>query len=118
METNSCDITAKLRKLSKEDLIWCILEYEKHNLGWPSVNAILADLKYKKSIEIIDRCKKLEKEASEKTMAYCELIEPYAGRPIEDIPKPVWDQAINLLKEATAADDEWFRLNGITRTKK
>ena len=41
---------AKLRKLSKDDLIWCILEMEKHNLGFPSISSILSDLEHKKTI--------------------------------------------------------------------
>ena len=108
---------AKLRKLSKEDLIWCILEYEKHNLGWPSIDAILADLKYKKDIENIERCKKLGKEAHDKTMEYCDLIAPYTGKPLTEIPTPVWNQAVKLLREAEAADKEWDRLSGIRRKK-
>ena len=106
---------AKLRKLNKDDLIWCILEYEKHNLGWPSVNAILADLKYKKDLENIDRRKELAKKAREKTMAYCELIAPYVGKPLSAIPTPVLNQAEKLLREAEAADEEWDRLSGIRR---
>lgn len=33
MAANIESTAAKLQKLSKADLIWCILEYEKHNLG-------------------------------------------------------------------------------------
>ena len=106
---------AKLRKLSKSDLIWCILEYEKHNLGWPSVDAILADLKYKKDIENIDRCEKLAKQSHEKRLAYNDLIAPYVGKPIADMPEQVFDKAVELLREAEAADKEWFRLSGIAR---
>ena len=69
MVRSSNSTAAKLQKLSKADLIWCILEYEKHNLGWPSVDAILADLKYKKDIENIDRCEKLAKQSHEKRLA-------------------------------------------------
>ena len=66
MATNSDNVTAKLRKLSKEDLIWCILEFEKLSLGWPSLDAILADLKFKKDIDNIDRCDALSKIAHDK----------------------------------------------------
>ena len=106
---------AKLRKLSKEDLIRCILEYEKRSLGWPSVDDILADLQFKKSKENIERCEKLAKQAHEKRMAYNDLIAPYVGRPITEIPKHIFDEAVELLREAEAADKEWFRLSGIKR---
>lgn len=115
MKTNSENTAAKLRKLSKEDLIWCILEYEKHNLGWPSVDTILAELQYKKDKENIDRCKMLSKKAHDKRMEYCELLKPYDGKLIAEIPQQVLDQAAELLREAEAADKEWFRLSGIKR---
>lgn len=117
MAANSCDITAKLRKLSKEDLIWCILEMEKHNLGFPSISSILSDLEYKKTVDNIGRCEKLAKQAHEKRMAYNDLIAPYVGKPIIEVPKQVFDRAVELLREADAADEEWFRLNGIRRKK-
>lgn len=108
---------ARLRKLSKEDLIWCILEYKKRNLECPSVDAILADLKYKKNMENIGRCKKLEEKASEKRMAFFDLVAPYRGKPLTEIPTPVLNQAVKLLREADAADKEWDRLSGIRRKK-
>lgn len=104
---------AKLRKLSKDDLIWCILEMGKHNLGFPSIPSILSDLEYKKTMDNIERCKKLERKAYEKTMAYYELLAPYEGKPITKVPKQVFDRAVELLREAEAADKEWFRLSGI-----
>ena len=115
MAANSCDITAKLRKLSKEDLIWCILEMEKHS--YPSVSGVLSDLEYKKIGDIMDGCEKLTEQAHKKRMAYLDLIEPYVGKLITEIPKPVLDRAVKLLREADAADEEWFRLNGIRRKK-
>lgn len=115
MAVNIDNVTAKLRKLSKEDLIWCILEYEKRSLGYPSVNAILADLKFKKDIDNIDRCDALSKIAHDKRMEYCELLKPYEGKLIAEIPQQVLDQAAELLREADAADKEWFRLSVIKR---
>ena len=111
-------ITAKLRKLSKDDLIWCILEMEKHNLGFPSISGILSDLEYKKTMDNITRCEKLAKQAHEKRMAYNDLIAPYVGKPIADTPEQVFDKAVELLREAEAADKEWFRLSGIARKEK
>lgn len=113
MAANIESTAAKLQKLSKADLIWCILEYEKHNLGWPSVDAILADLKYKKTKENIDRCEKLAKQSHEKRLACNDMIAPYVGKPITEVPKPVFDRAVELLREAEAADKEWYRLSGI-----
>lgn len=115
MATNSDNVTAKLRKLSKEELIWCILKFEKLSLGWPSLDAILADLKFKKDIDNIDRCDALSKIAHDKRTEYCELIKPYGGKIIAEIPQQVLDQAAELLREADAADKEWFRLSGIKR---
>lgn len=104
---------AKLRKLSKDDLIWCILEMEKHNLGFPSISSILSDLEHKKTLDNIECCKKLERKAYEKTMAYYDLLAPYDGQPISAVPQSILDQAVKLLREADTADKEWFRLSGI-----
>ena len=41
MAVNSDNVTAKLRKLSKGDLIWCILEFEKRSFGCPSLGDII-----------------------------------------------------------------------------
>lgn len=106
---------AKLRKLSKSDLIWCILEMEKHNLGFPSISSTLSDLEHKKTMDNINRCEKLAKQAHEKRMAYNDLIAPYVGKPISAVSQSILDQAVKLLREAEAADKEWFRLSGIKR---
>lgn len=108
---------AKLRKLTKDDLIWCILEMEKHNLGFPSISSILSDLEHKKTMDNIGRCEKLAKQAHEKRMAYNDLIAPYVGRPITEIPKHIFDEAVELLREAEVADKEWFRLSGIEQRR-
>ena len=113
MAVNSDNVTAKLRKLSKEDMIWCILEFEKRSFGWPSLGAILADLKCKKDVDNIDRCKMLSKKAHDKTMEYYALIKPYEGKPLAEVPNGVYERALMLLREAEAADKEWFRLSGI-----
>ena len=57
----------------------------------------------------------LAKQAHEKRMAYNDLIAPYVGKPIIEVPKQVFDRAVELLREAEAADKEWFRLSGIAR---
>ena len=111
--TRSEKTMVKLRKLSKDELIWCILEMERHNLGRPSIDMILCDLAYKQELDNIDRCAKLAEQAYEKRMAYNDLIEPYVGKSLTQIPKQVFDRAVKLLREAEAADKEWFRLSGI-----
>lgn len=116
--TRSEKTMAKLRKLSKDELIWCILEMEKHNLGRPSIDMILCDLAYKQELDNIDRCAKLAEQAHEKRMAYNELIEPYVGKSLTEIPNQVFDRAVKLLREAEAADKEWFRLSGIKEETK
>lgn len=117
MKDKNVTIEKKLRRLSKDDLIWCILEMEKHNFGFPSIFSILSDLEYKKTMGNIDCCEKLAKQAHEKRMAYNDLIAPYVGKPITDMPKQVFDKAVELLREAEAADKEWFRLSEIEQRR-
>lgn len=117
MAANIESPAAKLQKLSKADLIWCILEYEKRSLGWPSVDVILADLEHKKTLENIDRCEKLARQTHDKAMEYYALIKPYEGKPLAEVPDGVYERAAKLLREAAAADKEWFRLSGIKEHK-
>lgn len=101
--------TDKLRKLGKDDLIWCILEMEKQTPGFPSIDRILSELKYKKDMDNIDSCEKLAKKSREKMDAYIAILAPYEGMPIVDIPEPILDRALKLIEEAQAYDREWRR---------
>lgn len=64
------------------------------------------DAHHEKSMKLIDD----EKRHYD---AYFDLLRPYDGKPIKDIPQDVMNRALSELDKAQAAGKEWARLNGI-----
>lgn len=64
------------------------------------------DAHHEKSMKLIDD----EKRHYD---AYFDLLRPYDGKPIKDIPQDVMNRALSELDKAQAAGKEWDRLNGI-----
>lgn len=60
-----------------------------------------------------ERCRKLIDEESQHCNNYFDLLRPYEGKPIEDVPLGVLKQAQAEWAKARAAGQEWNRLNEI-----
>lgn len=60
-----------------------------------------------------ERCVKLIDEERKHYAAYLDLLRPYEGKPIADVPPDVLEQAQAELDKARAAGQEWNRRNGI-----
>lgn len=60
-----------------------------------------------------ERCMKLIDEEQKHYAAYFDLLRPYEGKPIVDVPPDVLEQAQAELDKARAAGKEWNRLNRI-----
>ena len=60
-----------------------------------------------------ERCRKLIDEERKHYAAYFDLLRPYEGKPIVDIPTDVFERAQTELDKARAAGQEWNRRNGI-----
>ena len=60
-----------------------------------------------------ERCVKLIDEEQKHYAAYFDLLRPYEGKPIADVPPDVLEQAQAELDKARAAGQEWNRRNGI-----
>lgn len=60
-----------------------------------------------------ERCMKLIDEERKHYAAYFDLLRPYEGKPIADVPTDVLKQAQAELDKARAAGQEWNRRNGI-----
>lgn len=60
-----------------------------------------------------ERCAKLIDEESQHCNNYFDLLRPYEGKPIKDIPRDVVSRALSELDKALAAGKEWNRLNEI-----
>ena len=60
-----------------------------------------------------ERCRKLIGEEQKHYAAYFDLLRPYEGKPIADVPPDVLEQAQAELDKALAAGKEWNRLTEI-----
>lgn len=60
-----------------------------------------------------ERCRKLIDEEQKHYAAYFDLLRPYEGKPIKDVPSDVLEQATAELDKARAAGQEWNRRNRI-----
>ena len=96
-----------LSQCSKEDLIWIINRLAQGPGGRHQVSSALADLAYQKGMEAIDKADAAAKLAHEKRRQYIDLLAPYTGMSIADIPLDVMDKAKQLLDAAEAADKMW-----------
>ena len=108
----------KLQKLTKAELIWVILELERRSLVMSDLPFILRDLEFRKLNEREQEADRLLNIAAEKSMAYCELMKPYEGKRLVDIPQETIEKASRLLEEAEEADRKWDRMMGMPKKRK
>lgn len=101
----------KLRTLSKEDLIQIIAYLDSR--PYCSAEYAIQRLQHEKDMENIDKAEAVSKQATRCRMEYCDLMSPYKGKPITDIPRPVLEQAAKALEQAEKLDKQWDRLMGI-----
>ena len=108
----------KLQKLTKAELIWVILELERRSLVMSDLPFILRDLEFRKLNEREQEADRLLNIAAEKRMAYCELMKPYEGKRLVDIPQETIEKASRLLEEAEEAGRKWDRMMGMPKSRK
>lgn len=105
-----------LCKLSKSDLIW-IIDRLLDTGCWPTgdyyLDQALSDLKHEKDLADLRKADKYAEIAHKKRMEYCDLVKPYEGKSLIDIPLEVLKKVDLCMKEAQAADKKWNELMGI-----
>lgn len=108
----------KLQRLTKAELILVILELERRSLVMSDLPFILRDLEFRKLNEREQEADRLLHIAAEKRMAYCELMKPYEGKRLVDIPQETIEKALRLLEEAEEASRKWDRMMGMPKSRK
>lgn len=108
----------KLQRLTKAELIWVILELERRSLVMSDLPFILRDLEIRKLEKQEQEADRLLNIAAEKRMAYCELMKPYDGKRLVDIPQETIEKASRLLEEAEEAGRKWDRMMGMPKSRK
>ena len=102
-----------LSQCSKADLIWIINRLAQGPGGRHQVSSALAHLEYQKSMEAIDKADAAAKLAYEKRQQYIDLLAPYTGMSIADIPTDILEKAADLIAVAENADKQWEKLMNI-----
>lgn len=102
-----------LSQCSNADLIWIINRLAQGPGGRHQVSSALADLAYQKSMEAIDEADAAAKLAYEKRQQYIDLLAPYTGMKIADIPTDILEKASDLMTAAENADKQWEKLMNI-----
>lgn len=108
----------KLQRLTKAELILVILELERRSLVMSDLPFILRDLELRKLNEREQEADRLLHIAAEKRMAYCELMKPYEGKRLVDIPRETIEKASRLLEEAAEAGRKWDRMMGMPKGRR
>ena len=108
----------KLQRLTKAEMIWVILELERRSLVMSDLPFILRDLELRKLNEREQEADRLLHTAAEKRMAYCELMKPYEGKRLVDIPQETIEKASRLLEEAEEAARKWDRMMGMPKGRR
>lgn len=105
----------KLKDCTKAELLWVIDHAKKHSLGMVGsyIDNALADLEYKREMDRIDQAKQLADTARKARVEYAELLKPYEGKKLTEIPLDVLEKADEAMNRARGADKKWYRLMGI-----
>ena len=87
---------------------------ELRNRGLYRLDTIIAialnDLEYQREQKKLDEADRLNEESARLRQQAAELLTPYEGKPILDIPADVLDHASAILEEAQALEEKWNRL--------
>jgi len=107
-----------LKDCTKEELIFIIKRLQFYSLGDSYyVNRALWDVEEERENKRYAEAKRISSYAAQKRQEYIDLLAPYEGKRILDIPDSVIKKADAAMKAAQAADSKWNKLMGITRRK-
>lgn len=100
-----------LKDCTKEELLYIIGRFDIYDRGL--LDRFLSEVNYNRERKRLEEAGKAAEEAREKRVKYFELLKPYEGKPILDVPISVINEAERLMKEAQRADEKWAKLMNI-----
>ena len=109
-ERRPIKVQCNLSQYTKADLLWIINRAYQLGLDEIYIRRALGDLKQKHFNENLEEADQLNALAHDKRMEYINLMGPYEGWKIKDIPLEVLEKADAALREAGEADRKWRRL--------
>jgi hypothetical protein len=101
-----------LKGYSKEDLIWIINRMCAFDGDW-SLKEALRMLEYDKDMKRIDEADRIAKQSHTLRRKYIDLLMPFEGKRINEIPVEILEEASAAMKEAQSLDKKWCKLMGV-----
>ncbi len=101
-----------LEKYSKEDLIWIINRMCAFGDDW-SLKEALRMLEYDKDIKRIEDAERIADQSHKLRQKYIDLLMPFEGKRINEIPVEILEEASAAMKEAQSLDKKWCKLMGM-----
>lgn len=101
-----------LTDCTKSELIWVIEQAGKLSLGNTEyyINRALNDLQFQREMKRIEKAKKLTEISRKATEEYVQLLKPYEGKAISEVPLDVLRKAGLALKRSKEASEKCCRL--------
>ena len=101
-----------LKDCTKAELLWIIDRLRNRGLYRLDtiISIALNDLEYQREQKKLDEADRLNEESARLRQQAAELLTPYEGKSILDVPADVLDHASAILEEAQTLDKKWNRL--------
>ncbi len=101
-----------LKGCTKAELLWlidwmCTHSMFRHDI---EIERALNALELEREQKRLDEADRLNERSARLRQQYVDLLTPYEGKPILDIPADVLDHAAAILEEAQALEEKWNRL--------
>ena len=101
-----------LKDCTKAELLWlidwmCTHSMFRHDL---EIERALNALEFEREQKKLDEADRLNEESARLRQQAAELLTPYEGKPILDVPADVLDHAAALQEEAQMLDKKWCKL--------
>ena len=109
------EIDDRLKKCSKADLLAIVDSFRRHSLSRANwiLEMAFCDVDYEKEQRRLDMADSINQKIRATDEKCAELLRPYEGRQISDIPIEITHQAATLMAESRSLNERWLRLMGI-----
>lgn len=106
----------RLKDCTKDELIFVIKRLQMYSLSdGHYIQLALRDVGEERERKKMDEARKIADYAFQKRQEYIDLLAPYEGKPLSDIPASVLEKADSAMKEAQKADRKWNKIMGFSR---
>lgn len=112
-EKNDTGKRIKLESYTKQELIWLIREMCTYRLSDQDLRRAVDELQFDREMKHIDQAQKELNRSIDAQRRYTELLAPYNGVRLIDIPVEILKKADAAVKESRVADKRWRKLMGI-----